>query len=188
MSTEPAPSAEAPFYAFSAEFASPESVLAAARALRALHLGRVDIHSPVPIDGAIDAVGLSPRGIPHMVAAAAFLIGFAAMMGMCIYATGYDYAFNIGGRPAISWPAFVVPSVSFAALLSAAAVFLNMTFLNRLPLLNHPAFNIPDFERVTQDRFFVTLEPSQDDFDAAAIRKALKGLPSKPIAVHRVPR
>ncbi len=79
------------------------------------------------------------------------------MMGMCIYATAYDYVFDIGGRPRVSWPAFVVPSLSFALMTGALATYLAMLFLNRLPRLNHPAFNIPDFTRVTQDRYFLTV-------------------------------
>ena len=182
------PISQAPLFAVSAEFASPDAVLAAARALRRLQLGRLDIHSPVPLDGAIDALGLKPRAIPQMVAAGAVCVGFAAMMGMCVYATAYDYVFNIGGRPLVSWPAFVVPSVSFATLLAAAAVFLNMTFLNRLPLLNHPAFNIPGFERATQDRFFLTIEPRGDAFDPLAVERALARLALRAVAIHRVLR
>jgi hypothetical protein len=188
VSSKQAPPSQAPLYAVSAEFASPDAVLAAARALSGQNLGRLDIHSPVPLDGAMDALGLAPRPIPQMMAVGAVVVGFAAMMGMCIYATAYDYVFNIGGRPLISWPAFMVPSVSFATLLGAAAVFLNMTFLNRLPLLNHPAFNIPNFERATQDRFFLTVEPRHDAFDPMAVEKALARLALRAVAVHRVPR
>jgi hypothetical protein len=188
-----APPGQEPLFAIGAEFDSPEAILAAARTMRERDLGRLDIHSPVPIDGAVAAmrVGLAP--IPYYMAIGAFVLGFAAMMGMCIEATAHDYVFDIGGRPLVSWPAFMVPSVSFAALFSAAVVFFNMTFLNRLPLLNHPAFNIPNFGRATQDRFFLTVEPSRRDRDIAAgdiaaIESALAGLDARPIAIHRVPR
>jgi hypothetical protein len=182
-----------PLFAIGAEFAAPEAILAAARTLRDLRLGRLDIHSPVPIDGAIAAMRAPLAPIPYVMAVGAFVVGFVAMMGMCIEATAHAYVLDIGGRPLVSWPAFVVPSTSFAALVSAAVVFFNMTFLNRLPLLNHPAFNIPNFERVTRDRYFLTVEPMSHARDLGAedivaIEAALARLDAKPLAVHRVPR
>lgn len=188
MSAKHGASDEAPLYAVSAEFGSPEAVLAAANALRPRELGRLDIYSPVPIDGAVQAIDRNAKPIPYYMAIGATILGFVLMMGMCIYATAHDYVFDIGGRPLISWPAFVVPSVSFAMLAGALAVFFNMTFLNRLPMLNHPSFNIPGFGRASQDRFFLTIAPSGPRFDPAAIERALAGLPGRPIVVSRVPR
>ncbi len=178
----------APLYAVSAEFGSPDAVLAAARALRPRDLGRLVIYSPVPVDGAADAVDIDMRPIPYWMATGAAVLGFAAMMGMCVYATAYDYVFVIGGRPLVSWPSFMVPSVSFAMLCAALVVFVNMTFLTRLPLLNHPSFNIPGFLRATQDRFFLLVASRDESFDADAVERALARLAVRPLAVHQVPR
>ena len=123
-----------------------------------------------------------------LIAVGAVILGFAAMMAMCIYATAVDYVFNIGGRPLVSWPAFVVPSVSFSLMAGAVVVYLSMLFLNRLPRLNHPAFNIPDFTRVTQDRYFLTVEEDRATLDIGAIESALDGLSDRAIRVTRVPR
>ena len=178
-----------PIYGIAAEFGSPEAVLAAAAALRPTNLGRLEIYSPVPIEGASAAIGARPRPIPHYMATGGVILGFALMMGMCIYATAYDYVFDIGGRPRFSWPAFAVPSVSFAMLTGALVVFFNMTFLCRLPMLNHPTFNIPGFLRATQDRFFLTVAPRDgEELDPGAVERALGKLASRPLAVTRVPR
>ncbi|MWU18957.1 DUF3341 domain-containing protein, partial [Escherichia coli] len=141
---------DAPIHAVAAEFDSGDALLASVHALRGRDLGRLDALSPVPIAGMGEALGL-PSSSMSLIAIGAVLAGFAAMMGMCIYATAADYVFNIGGRPLVSWPAFVVPSVSFSLMTGAVATTLSMLFLNRLPRLNHPDFNIPDFTRVTQD-------------------------------------
>ena len=178
----------APIHAVAAEFGSPDAVVAAARALRLGDFGRLEIYSPVPVEGAVDAVGRSAAPIPYYMATAGFVLGFAGMMGLCIYATAHDYVFDIGGRPLVSWPAFVVASVSFATLTGALAVFFNMTFLNRLPLLNHPAFNIDGFLRVTQDRFFLTIAEGGRPLDLVGVETALASLGKPPIAVSRVPR
>ena len=179
---------EAPLFAMSAEFGAPDAVVAAANALRPRGFGRLEIYSPVPIPGAVEAIGREAKPIPYFFVAGAAILGFAAMMGMCVYATAYDYRFQIGGRPLFSWPAFAVPSVSFAMLTGALAAFFNMTFLTRLPLLNHPSFNIPGFGRATQDRFFLTIAATDTPLDPAGIEKVLSGLGTKPIAVRRVPR
>ena len=178
-----------PVYAISAEFASPDAVLAAAHSLRPREFGRLDIHSPLPIPGAVEALGRSHRSVPYWMGAGGVVLGFAAMMGMCIYATAVDYVFKIGGRPLVSWPSFVVPSVSFAMLGGALVIFFNWTFLCRLPLLNHPSFNIPGFLRATQDRYFLTVEPvAAREFDPPAIERALSRLAARPLAVARVAR
>ncbi len=178
-----------PLYAISAEFASGEAVLAAAHALRPAELGRLDIFSPLPIPGAIEAVGRRHRSIPYWMGAGGAILGFAVMMGMCVYATAVDYAFDIGGRPLVSWPSFVVPSVSFAMLGGALVIFFNWTFLCRLPLLNHPSFNRPGFLRASQDRYFLMVEPVDTRaFDPAAVEKALRRLASRPLSIARVMR
>lgn len=189
MSEHGREAADAPLYAVSAEFATSEDVLAAARALRPKDLGRLEIYSPVPIPGAVEALGRRHHSIPYWMGAGGVTLGFVAMMGMCIYATAVDYAFNIGGRPLVSWPSFLVPSVSFAMLGGALVIFFNWTFLCRLPRLNHPCFNVPGFLRATQDRYFLLVEPvASRAFDPAAIERALSRLATRPLSVARVVR
>ncbi|WP_237477351.1 DUF3341 domain-containing protein [Lichenibacterium dinghuense] len=178
---------EAPIHAIAAEFDNGDALLASVHALRGRDLGRLDAMSPVPIAGMGEALGMSSSSL-SVVAVGATLLGFAAMMGMCIYATAVDYVFNIGGRPLVSWPAFVVPSASFSLMAGAVATTLAMLFLNRLPRLNHPAFNIPDFTRVTQDRYFLTVSEDGGALDLDAIEAALDGLSDRPVRVTRVPR
>ena len=179
---------EAPVHAIAAEFDSAGALLASVRAMKARGLGRLDAHSPVPIPGMGQALGLASSSL-SLISVAAVLLGFSAMMGMCLYATAADYVFNIGGRPLISWPAFVVPSTSFSLAAGAVATALAMLFLNRLPRLNHPAFNIPDFTRVTQDRYFLTVsEAAKGALDIGGIEAALDGLAERPVRVTRVPR
>ncbi len=187
MAAEAGREHEAPLFGVSAEFTTPQALLDAVRALRDRRLGRLDCFTPIPLDGLPEAMRLRPPSL-RWFAAGGVAVGFVAMMGMCLYATGYDYVFDIGGRPRLSWPSFVVPSVSFAAMLGALAVGLAMLMLNRLPRVNHPAFNIPNFLRVTEDRFFLAVEARDDRFDPDAVEAALAMLPSRPVAVHRVLR
>ncbi len=177
---------EAPLFGVAAEFDTAASLLDGVRRLEPRRFGRMDAHTPVPVVGLSDALGaggsLGPFAIGGVV------LGFVATMGMCIYATAYDYVFDIGGRPLVSWPAFMVPSISFAMLTGTLAVYLAMLFTNRLPRLNHPAFNIPNFTRASQDAFFLTIAPQEKPLDVAAIEAAFNALPHPPVAFVRVPR
>lgn len=178
---------DAPIHAVAAEFDSGDALLASVHALRGRGLGRLDAHSPVPIRGMGEALDLASSSM-SLIAIGAVLLGFAAMMGMCIYATAADYVFNIGGRPLVSWPAFVVPSVSFAMLAGALAVMAVMLFESRLPRLNHPAFNVPGIGGATRDRYFLVVEKLGEPFDPEAIEAAIGLLAVRPLVVHRVPR
>ncbi len=185
MASEHGKLADAPLFGISAEFRSAQGLLDGVRLLRPAAFGTLEAYSPVPVPGLSRLLG--GRGSLAPMAVAGVVLGFAAMMGMCIYATAYDYVFDIGGRPLVSWPAFVVPSVSFAMLAGALAVYLAMLVTNRLPRLNHPAFNIPNFTRVSQDRFFLTIAPDEQPLDMGAIERALGTLAERPI-IARVPR
>ena len=108
---------------------------------------------------------------------------------MAVYATVFDYRFNIGGRPLLSWPYYIVPSVAVGVLFAAVAVTLGLLALCRLPKLNHPAFNIRGFESATQDRFWLCIEPGNDGgFDPDAVEAAMVALSPRPLSMQRVPR
>ena len=178
---------EAPLWGVSAEFYDASSLIDAITILAPRDLGRLDTYSPVPLPAVADALGIQHPPM-NVVAILGALAGGAAMMAMCVYATAYDYVFNIGGRPLYSWPAFVVPTVSFATLTGAFAVYVGLLVLNRLPTLNHPAFNIPNFSRSTQDRYFLVIEARDEVFDPDLAERALAGLPVRPRLVTRVKR
>ncbi len=184
---EPKHRSGAPLWGVAAEFDTPEAMLSALHGLRGRGLGRLDAFSPIPVPGAAEALGLPNKPVyPFAIAGA--LAGAVLMFGMCTYATIWSYRFNVGGRPLFSWPAYVVPSVSFGVLSGTVAVFFVMLLLNRLPRLNHPSFNIRNVVRATADRFFVSVEAGGDGFDADAVEAAIAALPSPPRAVSRVPR
>ena len=188
---EPEEARGAPLWGVAASFPSEAELAAALQALSSLR-DRVRLvgYGPVPMPRTLRALGLEGRSIlPYALGGA--IVGGAAFYGMCIYATAYDYVFLIGGRPRFSWPSFVVPSVSFAMLSGCLAVHASLLWLNRLPRLNHPAFNIPGFLDASRDRFFLAAELRDDGNEAARIERRLAGLPQgggRPLAMARIPR
>ena len=171
----------------SAEFATPQALLAAVRALGPRDFGRLETHTPVPVAGLAAALGTS--GSLRAYAAGGVALGGLGTLALCVYATAYAYVFNIGGRPTLSWPAYVVPSVSAATLLGALGTMAGLLFTLRLPRLNHPFFNSPSATRASQDRFIVVIVQAEDAaLDLPAVRAALTALAERPLAVALVPR
>ena len=81
---------------------------------------------------------------------------------------------NSGGRPLNSWQVFwLVPfevGVFAAALCGVIALFRSCG----LPRLHHPLFEIPGFERATQDRFFLLATSEPNDEAARDLRHVLE--------------
>ena len=177
----------APIWGVAAEFEDAGQIERAISSLRKQGDWRVDAYGPLPSRAVSQALGLPPHGLTGF-ALAGGVAGAAAMFGMCTYATVSDYVFNIGGRPRFSWPAFLVPTASFGCLCAGMAAVAAMCVLNRLPRLNHPAFNIPGFRRATEDRFFVVAHGHGEDFDADMAEEAFRALPDAALTVSRVPR
>ncbi len=187
--SEHRPLRDAPLWGVAAEFSNEAELADAMRHLRgaAFPSVRLDTYTPVPAPRAASALGFGHGKLPA-IAVAGGLAGASAMFAMCTYATGHDYVFNIGGRPVFSWPAFLIPTASFGCLCAGMAAVGAMLVLNRLPRLNHPAFNIDGIRRATQDRFFAVAHWTQDNFDPSALERTLATLPDTPLAISRVPR
>jgi hypothetical protein len=87
-----------------------------------------------------------------------------------------DYPLIIGGKPPFSFPSWC-PSCSSSPSSSAAfGAVLGMFGLNQLPRHHHPVFYSARFERGTDDRFFISVEASDDKFDLEDTRALLESL------------
>jgi hypothetical protein len=156
----------------------------AAREARAAGFERLEGFSPFPVEGLAAALGFRERAI-----APAFLIGAiaggATGFGLQV-ATNLDFPLNVGGRPLVAWPAFMLITFELTVLGAVVAGILAMLLANRLPRLHHPLFEIPEFHFATADKFFLAILADGDPrFDARAARRFLKGL--KPLRVADAP-
>ena len=167
---------------FLAEFDTVDGVLAAAEKVRDAGYRRWDVHTPFPIHGMDDAMGIRPTILPWLVAMGG-VAGLIAGIGLQIYANAIEYPFFVSGKPLVSLPAFI-PVVFECTIAGAAftAVF-GMLVLNKLPMLYNPLFKSERFRRVTNDRFFVAIDATDPNFDEAGTERLLRSL--NPIHVER---
>jgi hypothetical protein len=163
-----------------AEFAAEAPLLAAARALRAEGQADLDLHSPVPLHGADQALGLKKSVVPR-IALVAGLVGAATGYLMQWYLVGVDFPINVGGRPPHSPPAFIPVTFELAVLFSALAIFFGLFALWGMPRLHHPVFEVEAFRSASVDGLWLSAAVSADAAEATAAR--LRGLGARQVQI-----
>jgi hypothetical protein len=163
-------------------FEEPEATLGAVRRLRGEGFDVADVHSPFPLHGAEEALGLRPTRI----ALATLAGGLAGGVGKLLF-QGWvhvvDWPMNIGGKPDTALPALVPVTFELTVLVAAFAtlgtLFLRRRLFPRLvpakaPRLPHP--------RVTDDRFAVLVVERDGGFAPDRFRRLCEAL--RPLEVR----
>lgn len=158
-----------------ASFENPSELLRAAGEIRGSGYRKFDCHSPFPIHGMDQAMGLkrSPVG---WIAGMAALIGGTFGFGLQWWTAAVDYPIIISGKPFFSFQAFVPVTFALAVLSAAFAATFGMLILNRLPQLFHPLFFSEKFTRFSDDRFMVFIESADPKFDKDTTSSFLKSI------------
>lgn len=162
-------------YGLMAEFRDEQALLLAARQTKNAGYGQVEAYTPFPIEGLPEILGIHGRRLPIIVLVGG-LIGGGGALFMQWYSALIHYPINVGGRPLVSWPSFIPISFELTILAAAFSAVLGMFALNHLPQPYHPVFNSERFLRASNDRFFLSVEASDPQFDAEATRQFLEGL------------
>jgi len=165
-----------------AEFRDPDTLIAAARRAREAGLGPLDAHTPFAVEGLAEALALEAPPLRAIMLGAG-LAGAALAYLLCWYGGVIDYPLNLGARPLHAWPIFVILAFEggiLAATLAGIAAFFATT---GLPRLNHPVFAARDFDRASQDRFFLAVaDPAADVERLAALLDGLGPLSVREVA------
>ena len=170
-----ATAAATPFYGLMAEFNSAQALLDAAHKVREAGYSRADAYSPFPIHGLAEALGFKERHVAPIVLGAG-ITGALAGYGLEYWSQVIEYPMNIGGRPFHSWVSFIPPAFETTILFAAFSAAIGMLALNGLPQPYHPVFNVPRFDRASQDAFFLAVPAADPKFDADATREFLMSL------------
>lgn len=152
------------YWGVMAEFEGVNQVLHAAREVRKAGFSKWDAHTPFPVHGMDEAMGIRPTRLPWLILLMG-AVGVGAAQLMQHWMNGVDYPFIISGKPLVSWPSSIPITFEMMVLFAAFTAFFAMWIANDLPRWFHPLLRKPRFARATNDRFFVVIEARDPQFD-----------------------
>ena len=168
-----------------ASFRTTDDVLAAVRTLRQKGFSQLDVHSPHPIHGLDDAIGLLGSPLPWGAIAGA-VAGLGAGMWMAWWMNAIDYPFIISGKPMFSILPSLPVAFELAILLAAFAVFGGAIAFGGMPRLSNQKFRIPAFVRASNDRYVLAVDARDERFAIADTTRLLQELGGE--SVTNIPR
>jgi hypothetical protein len=163
-------------YGLLAEFSDPGALMHAAEAVREEGYRHFDAHSPFPIHGMDEAMGL---GNAAGVGVSTFLGGVAGLVTAYLlqwWTGAVDYPLNISGKPFFAVEPSVPIMFELTVLFAAFGAVGGMLALNGPPRPYNPLFYSDRFEGVTDDRFFLHVAASDEQFDAEETATMLRRL------------
>src|SRR4029077_5487208 len=166
-----------------AEFKHPEDLIECARRARAEGYRLVDGFSPFPVEHLAEELGSHHTKVPALALAGGLIGGIGGYLMQYLSAARF-YPINVGGRPFLSWPMFVVVSFELTILFAGLFTVFGMLALNALPKPHHPVFAVPQFSLATDDAFFFYIEAIDPKFDEEKTRAFLQDL--NPVGVYAV--
>ena len=158
-----------------AEFDKPDDIVHAAEKVRDAGYQKWDVHTPYPLHGMDAAMGMGDSRLGWIVLVMG-LSGLASAAALMIWANGIEYPIIIGGKPPISIATLVPICFELTILFSALGCFFGMLALNQLPRHNHPVFESERFKAFSTDKFFISVEAADPQFDVAHTRRFMESL------------
>lgn len=182
---------EPKLYGLAAEYADPDTLVAAIKKAKEAGYTKLDGYSPYGVAEIADALGFK-YGEMSTVMLCGGLTGATCGFLMQWWTNAVDYFVNIGGRSAVdavewfkSWPSYIPITFETGILTTALSGVFGLLAICGLPRPNHPLFNVPQFARASRDRFFLTVEANDPNFELAKTKEFLLGL--QPLSVAEVP-
>ena len=166
-----------------ARFETPEALYEAATQPCSEGYTKTDAHSPFPVHGLAEALGMKRSRLSSIVLAAGITGGLGGL-ALQYWVSVVTYPLNIGGRPYISWPSWIPVIFECTILLAGLSAVIFMLGLNGLPQPYHPVFNTPGFERSSTDGFFLAVEAADPKYDSAETRAFLQRVGA--VEIHEV--
>lgn len=150
-------------------FDDPEAIIGAAKGARKQGWRKFDVFAPFPVHGLAEAMEIPRSKIP-------WVTFFAGLTGASVaflfqsWTSAVDWPINIGGKPMISWPAFIPVTfeltILIAGLSTAAALFISCN----LPKLNEKPMAL----KFTDNEFGLFVPATEVGFNKDIVMKFLK--------------
>lgn len=171
-------------WAILAEFDTPADLMHAASTTRDAGYRKFDCHSPFPIHGMDDAMGLKRSSVGYIVGIMA-IIGATVGFFLQTWVTTSAYPLVISGKPLFSWQAYIIITFALFVLFGAFGAVFGMFRLNRLPRWHHPLFYSEQMKAVTDDGFLLVIEADDAKFDEEGTQAFLSSIGGKNIELVR---
>jgi hypothetical protein len=143
-----------------------------------------DAYSPFPIEGLAEVIGFRDQRVPWLTLIGG-MFGAAVGYGMQVY-TNYAFPIDIGNRPLVAVPAFMLITFELTVLFTVLFSIGSMLALNHLPRLHHPLFDINEFHLASTDKFFLVVFSNDPKFDEDRTQVFLHALnPVRVVVVKR---
>lgn len=182
-------------YGIAAEFSSAADLFKAAEKIRDAGFKNWDVHSPYPIHGMDQAMGLGKSWLSAIVLCGGATGLLTAFLLETIPST-ILYKTIVHGKPINFWlsptswipapfsiPAFFPIMFELTILFSAFSCIGGLLFLNRLPQWYHPMFNWDRFAKATDDGFFLVIEARDPKFSESNTRELLEKIGGQHVTV-----
>ena len=167
-------------YGILARFDGPKNLLHAAESIKEEGYIDFDCHTPFPVHGLDDAMGLK-RSIIGYIVGIGCVLGASGGLLLQWWSSTMAYPIIISGKPFFSWQAYMIITFILMILGGAFSALLGMFHLNKMPTFHHPLFNSEIFKKATDDGFFISIESTDPQFDFEDTRELLKSLNGKDI-------
>lgn len=165
-----------------AEFAGSDELLDATKRMREKGHKGLDTHTPYPVHGIEEALGIRRVKIPTIVLLAG-LTGACLGYAMMLFMNAIDFPINVGNRPPHSAPAFVPITFELMVLLGGTSAFFGLMALMKLPQPYHPVFEVESFRRAAVDGFFLSIEVPANE-DPTSVASEVKNLGA--VEIHTI--
>lgn len=156
-----------------AEFKTPAELIKVSEKVVEAGFTEFDTFSPYPIHGMDKAMKLEKSKLGWIVLVSGTL-GLIGAFSMMYYMAVHDYPINISGKPFLNIPAWVPVLFELTILLSTFGTVFGMFYLNGLPKLHNPLFNVERFSKATDDAFFAYIEAGDSLFDTEKVHNLFK--------------
>ena len=165
-----------------AEYDTPNGLAAAAMRVRDGGYQNWDCHTPYPMHGLDEAMGLKPTRIGVIsfifgmfgVGLAVFMMQYTNAWSFNLADIGWGYPIVVGGKPPGAFPSMVPIMFELGVLLCGFATLFGLLGIIKLPKHHHPIFESDRFEAATDDKFFISIEADDQKFDLERTKALLE--------------
>lgn len=164
------------------EFTDPNKLIHAAEALRDAGYREWDVHTPYPVHGLDQAMGVK-RSIISYISFTGMVGGLSSALLLQWWTSAVDYKLNIGGKEFFNWQ-FSIP-IDFELSILGTAIFtvLGLFALCKLPTWYNRYQDDESFKKANDDTFVVTINAEDARYNEQGTQDLLTRLGSSNVHV-----